>query len=155
MSAIAPAPLPAISLLARHRGPECYRDAFCAHVPRAVSLSEFIAAFYSSPAFTPERMLLHLIGKGASRGDITALADGQSENFAAWSVEAREDHAILLRDFQDRTCSWLCVEPVENGARLWFGSGVRKPQGLVFRALMGFHRAYSRVLLAGAVRKLG
>ena len=65
MSAIAPAPLPAISLLARHRGPECYRDAFCAHVPRAVSLSEFIAAFYSSPAFTPERMLLHLIGKGA------------------------------------------------------------------------------------------
>ncbi len=154
MARIECASLPADSLLAQHRGADCYRDAFRTEVPHPVSLTGFIAAFYASPAFTPERKLLYLIGKGANRADIAALAEGRSDRFAAWSVEARSESAILLRDFQNRTCSWLAAEPEGEGTVLWFGSGVRHPQGFAFRALIGFHRWYSRVLLAGAVRSV-
>lgn len=154
MARIESTSLPADSLLAQHRGADCYRDAFRTEVTHPVSLTAFIAAFYASPAFSPERKLLYLIGKGASRAEIAALAEGRSESFAAWSVEARSETAILLRDFQNRTCSWLMAEPKGESTVLWFGSGVRHPKGLAFRALVGFHRWYSRVLLAGAVRSL-
>lgn len=153
MARIESASLPADSLLAQHRGAECYRDAFRTEVSHPVSLTAFIAAFYASPAFTPERKLLRLIGKGADRADIAALAEGRSERFAAWSVEARSETSILLRDFQNRTCSWLMAEPKGESTVLWFGSGVRHPEGLAFRVLVGFHGWYSRVLLAAAVRK--
>ena len=164
MTKIRAAQLPADSLLARSRGPECYRDAFCVEVPRAVSLPEFIAAFYSSAAFTPERWALHLIGRGASRADIAALADDRTRSFAAWEVEAREEHALLMRDYQDFTCSWLAVEPSppsSSGAvgqmsstTLWFGSGVRRPDRWQVRAMLGFHKTYAKLLLAGAARAL-
>ena len=154
MVTITTPPLPAGSLLARHRGTECYRDAFLASVPGTITLEDFIAAFYASAAFLPERKVLSLIGRGASPSDIAALAAGRTSNFAAWSVEAREADQILLRDFQDRTCSWLQVEPQDDSTRLWFGSGVRHPDSAVFRALMPAHRWYARQLLAGAVRRL-
>ncbi|MDE1467334.1 hypothetical protein [Aurantiacibacter sp. D1-12] len=154
MPAIATPSLPETSLLARLRGPECYRDAFRAEVPRQVTLAEYIGAFYASPAFLPERKILALIGRGANRADITALAEGSTDHFAAWSVEAREDDQILLRDFQDRTCSWLMVEPGDGTTRLWFGSGVRGSNSMAVKLLLPFHRLYARVLLAGAVRGL-
>ena len=147
--------LPEHSLLAHRRGPDCHRDAYCAEVPRAVSLSEYITAFYSSIQFTPERKLLALIGRGASRADIAALAEGRADSFAAWEVEARTDNQLLMRDFQDRTCSWLMLQPTTGGTRLWFGSGVRNPDGGAVSVLMPFHHWYSRVLLSGAVRRLG
>ncbi|WP_341713238.1 hypothetical protein [Erythrobacter sp.] len=154
MTAIFAADLPDDSLLALHRGDECYRDAFYVEVGQPVSLSAFIASFYSSRAFWPERMVLHLIGRGANRADIAELANGQSKHFAAWSVEARTDYQVLLRDFQDRTCSWLAVEAVEGAraTRLWFGSGLRRPEAFLVRTLTAVHRWYSRRLLAGAVR---
>jgi hypothetical protein len=175
VSAVRSVELPAWSLLARHRGAECYRDAFAVEVAGAVSLAGFVARFYGSRAFWPERMALHLIGRGANRADIAALAEGRSDTFAAWSVEAREDartdsaasaphrEQILLRDFQDRTCSWLAVEEgvapalsqhsgsAEGPAatRLWFGTGLRPPEAFVARTLVPVHRWYARRLLAG------
>ena len=154
------APLPADSLLARLRGPECYRDAFRVEVPGRVTLAQYIAAFYASAAFTPERHLLGLIGRGATRADIAALAEGRADRFAAWTVEARNDNEVLLRDFQNRTCSWLMVEPAGEGeaataaTTLWFGSAVRAPDAPLVRALMPFHRWYSRRLLAVAAASL-
>ncbi len=155
--------LPQDSLLALHRGLECHRDAYAAVVPGEVSLGEFITAFYSSIQFMPERKLLGLIGRGASRTDIGALADGRADSFAAWDVEARAENEILLRDFQDHTCSWLMVEFLPSSSeavgqqetRLWFGSGVRNPDRGAVSLLMPFHHWYSRVLLGGAVRRLG
>ena len=154
MARVAPHELPERSLLATHRGPQCHRDAFCAEVPRTVSLSEYITAFYASMSFTPERKLLSLIGRGASQGDIAALAEGRVQNFAAWDVEARTDDQLLMRDFQDRTCSWPMVEPISGGTGLWFGSGVRRPDRAPVKLLMPFHRWYSRALLRAAVRRL-
>lgn len=181
---VAAAPLPEDSLLARLRGPECYRDAFRVEVPGRVTIAQYIAAFYASAAFTPERLLLGLIGRGGSHAQIAALAEGRAERFAAWTVEAREPASsseavgqqglpassseavggqnpeILLRDFQNRTCSWLMVEPAVEGepgtaaTTLWFGSAIRALDAPLVRALMPFHRWYSRRLLAGAARAL-
>jgi hypothetical protein len=62
------------------------------------------------------------------------------------------------------TRSWFRAEAGEGGVTtLWFGSAVvprrRGPGGearfsWVFHALLGFHRWYSRALLAAAARRL-
>lgn len=166
MARITALPLPPDSLLARHMIADDYGDCFAAEVAGAVPLERFIAAFYSSRAFTPERLFLRLIGRGADAGDIAALAEGRSARFAAWTVEAREEDQILLRDFMGETRSWLKVEPHPEGTatRLLFGSGVGRSKGeskrspigrAIFAALTPLHRLYARALLAGAVRGIG
>jgi len=66
-------------------------------------------------------------------------------------------------DFQSRTRSWLMVEPGAASTRLYFGSGIvprvdrrtgEKRMGPGFRALLGFHKLYSRALLATACARL-
>lgn len=153
-------PLPADSLLARHKEAASYHDCFTVDVPRAVSLAGYIGAFYNSRAFRPERWALHLIGKGSNGRDVAALAANQTRHFAAWSVEDRTDTEIFLRDFQGRTCSWLCVEPLPSATptiasttRLYFGSGVRQPDTAIFRGLMPVHRWYAKALLGSAAKQ--
>lgn len=151
--------LPDGTLLARYRLPGGHVDSYAVTVPLPVTLSQFIAAFYSSSAFGPERWLLGaLLGKGATDEDIARLAAGQTTRFAAWSVEARSEDQILLCDYQGRTRSWLMVRPVAGGTRLHFGSAVVPAQRhggrRLFRALLWFHRWYSVQLLSGAVSRL-
>ena len=55
---VTPPRCPRTSLLARLRGPECYRDAFRVDVPADITLAQYIAAFYASAAFVPERLVL-------------------------------------------------------------------------------------------------
>lgn len=154
-------PLPADSLLALHNGADAYHDCFTVDLPRGVTLPEYITAFYNSPAFRPERWVLHLIGKGSNAVDVAALAAQQAQGFAAWSVEARTETEIFLKDFQDRTCSWLAVEELATTAptiasqtRLYFGSGVKRPDTPIFRALMPVHRWYAKTLLSSAAKAL-
>ena len=148
-------PLPVGSLLESYPAAGGYVDCFSAEVPRPVSLPQLIEAFYTSRAFRPERWLIGaLLGKRASNSDVARLAAGEAERFSAWSVEARREDQILLCDYQGRTRSWLMVAPVPGGTQLHFGSAVVKPGDPVFKALLGFHRFYSRVLLKGAVRNL-
>lgn len=152
---VAPAELPQGALLERYRQAGGYVDCFAAMLPRSVTLPGLIEAFYSSAAFRPERWLIGtLLGKRASNADVARLAAGEAERFSAWSVEARCDDQILLCDYQGRTRSWLMVQPVPGGTLVHFGSAVVKPGDPVFRALLGFHRWYSWILLSGAVRKL-
>ncbi|QZD91391.1 hypothetical protein K3162_07340 [Qipengyuania xiapuensis] len=161
--------LPPESLLARRRGPECYRDAFRASVTGEVSLGELITAFFSSRTFLTERMALHLIGRGAGHAEIAALAAGRTQRFAAWEVEAREEEELLMHDFLDKTCCWLAVSsrgedgaldgplPVPETGRtyIWFGTAVREFEGPIVSRLRGAHRWYARHLLEAAARRLG
>lgn len=148
------------SLLAERAAELGYTDAWTTTLDDPLSLPDFIVAFWTTPVFRAERLVLALIGWPSSAGDARAVADGTSNRFAAWRVEARRDDEILLFDATGRTCSWFRVEPLgTTGTRLWFGSGVTRsarPQGSTpsigptFRALLGAHRVYSRVLLAQA-----
>lgn len=145
--------VPQGSLLAEFGAPDAYRDCFAREVPGAVSLEEFVERFYCSAAFRPERIALGLIGRGADNSDAQAVARGKADNFAAWTVIERRANEILLQDFQEATASWFTVQPSEKSntqsTKLLFGSWVGQPDRGIVKALMPFHRWYSRFLLSG------
>lgn len=159
-------PLPRDSLLARlakERG--AFADGYTLRLPRAVTLAEFVEAFYTTRLFKVERALIALLlRKPSSDAMARAVARGEGERLAVWTVEAREGDELLMHEDSGATRSWFKVEMAADGATtLWFGSAVvprrRGPGGEprfggVFHALLGFHRLYSRALLAAAARRL-
>ncbi len=168
MPAIHPCELPADALLNKYRQSGAYADCYVTEVDRPISQAAYVEAFYTSAAFKVERQLLAwFVARPSTDTQAKELASGQRDAFAAWTVEGRDAHQLLLCDFQDRTRSWLMSSPVEvNGApgtRLYFGSAVvptvdrhtgQASMGFVFRALLGFHKLYSRVLLRATLSRL-
>jgi hypothetical protein len=166
---VRPAQLPPASLLHSCREAGAFADCYVCEVEGGVSLAALVEAFYTTPLFRLERTLLHwLARRPASNADARRLAEGASDTFSAWRVEARAANQLLLADFTGRTKSWLMVEalPAFGGparTRLCFGSAVL-PQpggpghpprmGWVFHALQGFHRLYARLLLGAARARL-
>ena len=164
---IASAPLPDGALLSRYatRG---YTDCFITEIPGKVTLAQYVEAFYTTPIFRLERLILRwLASRPSTDADVTRLATGSSDQFAAWTVEERGDDQLLLADFRGHTRSWLMVldigKPDAAAMRLYFGSAVlarpgNEPGDLApgagYRALLGFHRIYSRVLLRAARSRL-
>ena len=163
MPAIQARPLPPDSLLARHSRPGDHTDCYTIDVPGAVGLEAFVEAFYTSRGFLPERLFLYLLGRGATPADARTLARGETDRFAAWSVEARATSELLLLDYLGRTRSWLRAEPLPSGGtRLHFGSGIIRREGErvgdraergLFRLLLPLHARYSRLLLGAAARE--
>ncbi|MEM1132354.1 MAG: hypothetical protein AAGH53_05415 [Pseudomonadota bacterium] len=149
MSKIDSIAVPHDSLLAEFGPAHAYRDCFARCVSGHVSLADFIERFYCGRAFRPERLVLGLIGRGASDTDAIRLASGEAQSFAAWNIVERRDREILLQDFRGATASWLSVRHHGDTTTLLFGSWVGQPDRTIVRALMPFHRWYSRVLLGG------
>lgn len=157
--------LASAALLAAYRDAGAYTDCYVTALARPVSLAAYVDAFYTTPLFKLERLILALFARRPST-DLQArqLAIGQLDTFAAWRVEARSAEQILLCDLTGRTRSWLMVVAEPDGVtRLYFGSAVVPPpdpasgkrrMGFVFRALLGFHRLYSRALLRAARHRL-
>jgi len=145
---------------------ETHLDCYTADVESTVDLGGFIEAFYTSLPFRIERRILSFAAHLPSTdAEVRALAAGEVDQFAAWTVESRKPDEILLRDMEDKTKSWLRVEPASGGAgtRLYFGSVVTasihprtgKPHlGRAFRAFMPVHGMYSRILLGSARARL-
>ncbi len=161
-------PMPENAFLAKYEQMQgAYTDCYAADVDRCVRLEEFIEAFYTTPVFKLERLVLSVIGRGSSDRDAAQLAGARAEQFAAWTVEQRTDDQILMCDFAGRTRSWLMVVSTENDGerktKIFFGSAVvpgkssnpDKPSlGVAFTLMLGFHQLYSRILLAAAAGKL-
>lgn len=142
-----------------------YTDCYTLQTGGTVSLERFVAAFYSTWLFRLERTLLGAFaGKPSTDADLAALLNDGADRFAAWTVEARSDNELLMCDFRGRTRSWFMVAPAGTaGTRLRFGSAVlfgsaAAPESAstdrLFRLLLGFHKLYSRALLASAARFL-
>ena len=157
--------LPAHALLRRYLCDGHYADCYVVEVPMAVSQAGFVEAFYTTPLFKIERAILAAaVRKPSSDAEARALARGEREAFAAWTVEDRSDAQLLLADFMGRTRSWLMAEPTgSGGTRLHFGSAVvpkrdrdtgRTSLGTGFGLMLGFHKLYSRALLASARSRL-
>lgn len=163
---IEPCPLPDTALLARYQRDGSYTDCYSTVVAQPVRHAEFVQAFYTTALFRVERWILSwLVKRPSDNAQVSELAAGRGEAFAAWTVEARSPDQLLLCDFQGRTRSWLMVRPEPGSAstRLYFGSAVvprvdrrtgRARMGWGFHALLGFHRLYSRALLRAAQRQL-
>lgn len=159
------APLPPGALLARYEGGGGYTDAFVVTIPGRVTQAAFVAAFYTTALFKLERLVLAvLVSRPSTDEEARRLANGESERFAAWTVEAREPGQILLCDFMGSTRSWLMsVEGAANApgakTRLWFGTALVPRKGAAgpgagFRAMVPIHRLYARALLKAAARRL-
>jgi hypothetical protein len=165
---IHPCNLPAEAQLAKYREGGAYTDCYAVGVSPPVSQAAYVEAFYTSAVFKVERQLLAwFVSKPATDREAHLLANGQIDAFSAWTVEGRTAHQLLLCDFQSRTRSWLMSAPVDvngsPGTRLYFGSAVvpirdrrtgQASMGFVFRALLGFHKLYSRVLMRAALSRL-
>lgn len=162
--------LPHGALLSQYQYEGAYADCYVTEIARLVSHAEYVEAFYTTPLFRLERLLLAgLVSKPSTDAEASQLASGTVDSFAAWSVEDRCEDQLLMCDFQGRTRSWLMVAPAEGesagSTRLYFGSAVvpaRTPRagtetpdlGWAFRLLLGFHKLYSRSLLFSAKSRL-
>ena len=169
MGNISSCELPHDALLREYVTGSNFTDCYVARIRKRIVLHEFVSAFYSSPLFTLERLILKWVfSKPSNRSDIEELANGTATTFAAWSVEARRPDELLLKDYLGRTRSWLKCEPVAADDKpqtaVFFGSAVVFSNGIksserrsdaLFRALLPFHKLYSRALLWSAKRKLG
>ena len=167
-SRIAPCELPPGSLLRRYRESGAYTDCYSLEITEIVAQADYIDAFYTTWLFKLERLLLAwFIARPSTDVQARALALGETDAFAAWSVEGRTPDQLLMCDLNSRTRSWLMSAPASGGGaggtRLYFGSAVvpgidpqsgRKSMGAIFRVLLGFHRLYSRLLLRAAVSRL-
>jgi len=166
-----PCAIPATAFLRKYQEGGAFADCYVVWVDGAVTQSGFVKAFYTTRLFKIERTLLEWFAKKpATDGDAQRLADGAAATFSAWRVEEQGPDQLLLADFTGRTRSWLMAVPAShdaaNGAAatwLYFGSAVvpRRSRtgeaagmGWGFHALLGFHRLYSRLLLAAARRRL-
>lgn len=166
MNQIRACPLPPEALLTRYSGPAGYADCFTTELQRPVSHAEFVEAFYTGGVFKVERLLLRLLlSMPSTDAQARQLAAGERENFAAWRVEDRATNQLLMCDLGGRTRSWLMVSSTGSGlaTRLYFGSAVvpserrsggEQTMGFLFKALLGFHKIYSRVLLSSARSRL-
>ena len=174
MSTVTRDSVPADTLLVTYKGgrhPERwgrYADCFSVSVERAVTLPEFVFAFYTSPPFKAERLVLRvLLGASSTDEQALALATGTENSFAVWRVGDRTATQLLMCDRYERTRSWFRVVPLDNGStRMQFGSAVAdrsgpqgsREMGSGFGLLLGFHVVYSKILLRAAsagVTKIG
>ena len=159
--------LPADAFLRRYAQDGNYTDCYLIEVPGHIPLGLFIEAFYTTWLFKAERALLSLAGYDSTDADAAHLARRQSVSFAAWRVEDRGEDQLLMCDATGRTRSWFKVAmiSVETSVttRLYFGSGITAVKrgndghasiGPVFDALTGFHKLYSRGLLAATTHKI-
>jgi hypothetical protein len=161
MTAIRPCRLPPDALLNRYVSAGSYVDCYVAEVARSVSCAEYVEVFYTTAVFKLERSILGIaVSQPSTDAEARQLACGERSTFAAWTVEGRTPDQLLMADLSGRTRSWLMVAPSGTGdTLLYFGSAVvpvRDPKtdraslGPLFRALLGFHKLYSRVLLLSA-----
>ena len=144
-------PLPGNALLQKYARSGAYTDCFYTDYPENVPLADYVEAFYSTWLFKIERVILALVvRKDSSKKDAGKLARGEIDKFAAWYVEERTEHQLLMSDYRDHTRSWFMVTP----GRLYFGSAVIPTDRKSYQLLLNFHRLYSRMLLAAAKSRL-
>ena len=158
---------PELSLIIPYESmPGFYIDCFAVDLPTHCSLEAFLKAFYTSWIFRLERLILRLaLRVPTSSDDLSAMLSGASDKFAVWIIEERQADQMIAKAVggSNRTRSWFRVlSRDDGGTRLFFGS-VLEPEpslegapprlGLMFRAGIGAHRLYARVLLAAAARK--
>ena len=153
--------VPEASFLGAYSRLGAYTDCYAASVPGTFGLPALVEAVYTSPLFKLERWVLAKLVKLPSTDEqARQVAMAQSSSFAAWKVEHRSENEILLN--AGRTRLWLCVadeQLAQPSTTLLFGSAVVPMRaggkfGLAFHALLGFHRPYSKLLLAAAAKRI-
>ena len=143
-----------------------YTDCYAVVLPRVVTQAEYVEAFYTTAIFKIERWLIAMfLSRPSTDAQAQQLSQGALRVFAAWSVQQQQPDQLVLAS--GRTRSWLMAsaDPGSgpHSTKLYFGSAIVPRRGggtgqstmdWQFRALLGFHQLYSRVLLSAASRRL-
>lgn len=163
-SSVQAVPLPDGALLAPYSEISGgFTDCYVTEIVAPVTLAEFVTAFYTTPLFRLERIILAVAVRSPST-DVGAadIGTGKTDKFAAWTTEARCADQLLMCPIGSRTRSWFMVSPQGAGTRVYFGSAVvpdpkadEPTLGRGFNVLHGAHVFYSKALLASARRRLG
>ncbi len=169
VSRAVPTELPEAALLRQLLRNGNHTDCWTTQLAIGVTQAQYVEAFYTTTLFKAERLVLRLLAfKPSTDHGARDLAQSRSDSFAVWRVAQRRPEQILLTDQTGRTSSWLMAVPEQDPAsgartRLYFGSAVigrtdrttgQRELGLVFHALLGFHKLYSRLLLQAAAARL-
>ena len=158
-SSVKTAPLPENALLQRFVDSGDHTDCFVTYVDIVVEFETFIEAFYTTSVFKVERLILNwLVSLPSTDSEARQLARAERDAFAAWNMLERTGDQLLMMDVREQTCSWFMAAPAAEGSRLYFGSAVIRnketPSGRemkwTYKALLGFHKLYSRILLRAA-----
>jgi hypothetical protein len=153
-------PLPEGALLGAYARTDAYADCYVADVAGTIACARYIEAFYTTPLFKLERLILGFaVSRPSTDAQARQLADAQIDAFAAWRVEARTHDQLLMCDLFGNTRSWFMAAPIPaepTRTRLYFGSAVtetamRRP---LFGKLLGLHVRYSKALLSAARRRI-
>lgn len=140
--------------------PHAYADAYQTQIQGKIKLSDFIIAFFDSPIFKAERVLITLTTISPTfKKDVLDLAEGNTNKFAMWELEQRGENELLLKVRQGRIRTWLAVIPQAHSTKLLFGSAVLPKSengdiGWIFRKLTVFHEIYSKILLKSAAKRV-
>jgi len=90
MFSVSDCPLPDNALLGRYADGGNYTDCFMIEFPDMIAHAAYVEAFLTTPLFRLERSVLKWLGaKPSTDDDARRLAAGESDDFAAWSVEGR------------------------------------------------------------------
>lgn len=169
MLSVSACPIPDNTLLSIYAVDDtAYADCYRSNINARVSHTQFVTTFYTTWLFKLERLILQMIvSKPSSDEQARLLAEGVTDTFAAWRVEGRSEHELLMCDYRGRTRSWFMIEQsgVDGDPRtsLYFGSAVvpvtnrksgRRQLGLMVYLMLGFHKLYSRALLLAATARL-
>lgn len=155
------APLPDGALLQAFADRGEYTDCFVAQVAAEVTFAACVETFYMTWLFKAERLVLKwLLARPSTDDEARRLARNEIHAFAAWNEHSRSDNQLVMMDFRQQTCSWFMLAPHAGGNLLYFGSAVMRNHETAsgkrmkwsYRWLLGFHRLYSRALLAAAAR---
>lgn len=146
---------------------QTHLDCFRAELDGAISLEDFVRAFYTTWLFRSERFVLKLARMPSTDEDLDSLLLGTRKKFAAWTVEQRSDNELLMCDVASKTKSWFMVEPGADASSartvVYFGTVVvatahrrtgEPDLGVVFRLFMPAHLLYGRSLLITACSRL-
>ncbi len=168
MLSIDACPLPGVALLQRYAARGAFTDCYVTAIGLTVTNAQFVAAFYTTPVFRLERLMIAwALSRRSTDAQAEQLASGLVDTFSAWRVEDRREDQLLMSDLKGRTRSWFMVSPDLAGTvprtHLHFGSAVlpvvnpetgAAEMSAGFRALLGFHHLYSEVLLYSARSRL-
>ena len=162
-SSVSEAPLPRGALLQEFVDRGEYTDCFVAEAGVDVSFAAYVEAFYTTPLFRLERLILKwLVSRPSSDEQARQLSMNEIHTFAAWHEHRRSDDQLIMMDFRWKTCSWFMLKPDNGACRLYFGSAVMRDveassgrrMRWTYRSLLGFHRLYSRALLQAAASRV-
>ncbi|KDO22101.1 hypothetical protein SPRG_10919 [Saprolegnia parasitica CBS 223.65] len=126
-------------------------DVLTATMDAPVDLAKFASCFFRSPVFQAERVLLRLLGYGATTDAAIARLDFEPNDAVVVFrvVERTPDEVVLAWALSDDTRghSWLHV--ADDGRSIEYAT-MFEPTRAVHWALVPFHLVYARVVLAAA-----